>query len=182
MDSFGKFSEPEIIRFERLLPGPIERVWTYLTESEKRGQWLAAGEMELRVGGKVEHIFNHDNLTPHEDPVPEKYKDQEEGSRMEGKITQLDPPHMLSYTWGEDAGFDSEVTFELTPKDDKVLLTLTHRRLGTDREMLKGIAAGWHTHLGILVDKLNNNEPNPFWLVHMGLEKEYEKRLPQKAG
>lgn len=154
----------------------------YLTESEKRSQWLAAGDMELRVGGKVEHIFNHDNLTPHEDPVPEKYKGQEEGSRMEGTVTEIDPPRLLSYTWGEDAGFDSEVTFELTPKDDKVLLTLTHRRLGDNREMLKGIAAGWHTHLGILEDKLNSREPKPFWSVHMGLEKEYESRLPQSAG
>lgn len=179
MDSFGKFSEPETIRFERLLPGPIERVWAYLTESDKRGQWLAAGKMELRVGGKVELLFNHDNLTPHEDPTPEKYKDQEEGSSMEGKITQLDPPHLLSYTWGEDAGFDSEVTFELTPEDDKVLLTLTHRRLGTDREMLKGIAAGWHTHLGILSDKLSDREPKPFWSVHMELEEMYTQRIKE---
>lgn len=182
MENFGTFTEPETIRFERLLPGPIERVWAYLTESEKRGQWLAAGKMELRVGGSVELNFNHDNLTPHEDPVPEKYKQHDEESTMEGKITQLDPPRLLSYTWGEDAGFDSEVTFELTPQDDNVLLVLTHRRLGDNREMLKGIAAGWHTHLGILVDKLNNRTPQPFWAVHMKMEDKYDKQLTKNDG
>ena len=181
MENYGKFTGPETIRFERLLPGPIERVWAYLTESEKRGQWLAAGTMELKIGGSVELHFNHNNLTPHEDPIPEKYKQHEEGSTMQGQITQLDPPHLLSYTWGEDAGFDSEVTFELIPKDDKVLLILTHRRLGDDREMLKGIGAGWHTHLGILIDKLHNRTPKPFWDEHTKMEDKYEQLVSKQS-
>ena len=40
--------KPSTIRFERLLPGPVERVWAYLTESKKRATWLAAGEFDLR--------------------------------------------------------------------------------------------------------------------------------------
>lgn len=103
------------------------------------------------------------------------------GSTMQGKITQLDAPHLLSYTWGEASGGDSEVTFELTPKHDKVLLVLTHRHLGDDREMLIGIAAGWHTHLGILMDKLNDRTPQPFWAVHIKMEDEYEKQITKKS-
>lgn len=38
---YGEKIAEESIRFERLLPGPIERVWAFLTESDKRGQWLA---------------------------------------------------------------------------------------------------------------------------------------------
>jgi len=30
---------PATMRLERLLPGPVERVWAYLTESEKRAAW-----------------------------------------------------------------------------------------------------------------------------------------------
>jgi len=71
MTNYGTFTEPGTIRFERLLPGPIERVWSYLTESKKRGKWLATGEMELRVGGNVELIFNHADLSPHTEQVPE---------------------------------------------------------------------------------------------------------------
>jgi uncharacterized protein YndB with AHSA1/START domain len=47
------------MRLERLLPGPVERVWAYLTESEKRATWLCGGEFELRVGGRVRLEFDH---------------------------------------------------------------------------------------------------------------------------
>jgi hypothetical protein len=51
----GTATGPGELRIERWLPGPAERIWAYLTDSEKRGAWLAPGEMELRVGGRVEH-------------------------------------------------------------------------------------------------------------------------------
>lgn len=177
MSQYGIFTEPGTIYFKRLLPGPIELVWEYLTDPQKRGQWLASGEMELRIGGKVELIFNNDNLSPHDDPIPEKYKEYEGETTYHGTITKLDPPRLLSYTWGEASGGESEVTFELTPKADKVLLELTHRNLGDDRETLLGVGAGWHTHLGILMDKLNGDIPRPFWSVHMQMEEEYGKRV-----
>jgi uncharacterized protein YndB with AHSA1/START domain len=51
MNDHGVFTGSDTIRFERLFPGPIERIWTYLTDSEKRGTWLASGPMELKAGG-----------------------------------------------------------------------------------------------------------------------------------
>ena len=177
--SYGEVIDKGTIRFERLLPGPIERVWAYLTEADKTGKWLASGQMELKVGGKVTLVFNHDNLSSNPDPVPEKYKDFEGESVMEGKITACKPPHLLSYTWGEESGVDSEVTFELKKErgEEEVRLILTHRKIGEDHELIKGIAAGWHTHLGILNDRLEGKEPAGFWSVHMPLEEEYAERL-----
>jgi uncharacterized protein YndB with AHSA1/START domain len=35
--------EPGTVKMERLLPGPVERVWAYITESDKRAKWLCAG-------------------------------------------------------------------------------------------------------------------------------------------
>ena len=176
-ESYGEMIESETIRFERQLPGPIERVWEYLTDSEKRGKWLASGKMDLRVGGSVELIFNHKNLSPYKDPIPEKYKEFDEVTVMHGKVTQYDPPHTLSYTWGEASGYDSEVTFELSDEESHVKLVLTHRRIGEDPEQLLGIAAGWHTHLDILNDRLLGKKPAGFWSVHMPLEEEYANRL-----
>jgi uncharacterized protein YndB with AHSA1/START domain len=49
-DAYGALIEPATLKIERLLPGPIERVWAYLTESELRRQWLAAGQMEMKSG------------------------------------------------------------------------------------------------------------------------------------
>ena len=35
-DAYGTLIEPATLKIERLLPGPIERVWAYLTDSELR--------------------------------------------------------------------------------------------------------------------------------------------------
>lgn len=175
MSEYGVAVEAGTVRFERVLPGPIDRVWAYLTESEKRGRWLASGAMDLRVGGQVELTFRHSDLSAHAEETPERYK-QFEGYGFQSRITRCDPPRVLSYTWPESGG-ESEVTFELTPRGNEVLLVLTHRRLG-DRAAMISVAGGWHTHLGILADRLNGRAPRPFWSTHASMEKEYEKRLP----
>lgn len=177
MSEYGVITEAGTVRFERLLPGPIERVWSYLTDSEKRGTWLAAGEMELYVGGRVEHVFRNSELTEHDDPPPAKYAMYAGESRMTGRITACEPPRLLAYTWSESSGEDSEVSFELASSGDKVRLVLTHRRLDTRDEMI-GVFGGWHTHLGILADRLAGRNPPGFWATHTRLEAEYDRMLP----
>jgi hypothetical protein len=44
-DEYGEVREPGTFRIECLLPGPIERLWSYLTESEKRRRWFGAGQV-----------------------------------------------------------------------------------------------------------------------------------------
>ena len=56
-DQLGIATAPRTVRIERLLPGPVERVWAYLTDSEKRGKWLAKGPMADHAGGPVELTF-----------------------------------------------------------------------------------------------------------------------------
>ena len=43
VDAYGALSEPSTLTIQRMLPGPIERVWAYLTDSDLRRKWLAAG-------------------------------------------------------------------------------------------------------------------------------------------
>ena len=180
-NAYGTFPEPETIRFERLLTGPIERVWDYLTKSELKAKWLSAGDVEPRVGGKVEQRFHHKDLSEKDAPIPDKYKTMEDGTYFEGRVVEWDPPTLLSYTWGEETGEESLVTFELKPKEnDKVLLILTHQRLGDDRIIHISVAAGWHTHLGILADRLKGNEPQGFWKIHTKLEKEYGEQIDKQ--
>ncbi|MEU7678310.1 hypothetical protein AB0C42_26245, partial [Micromonospora taraxaci] len=54
MNDYGMIIEPGTLRIQRLLPGPIERVWAYLTESDKRATWLASGAMKLENGAPLE--------------------------------------------------------------------------------------------------------------------------------
>jgi uncharacterized protein YndB with AHSA1/START domain len=171
MKEYGVVTDPDTVRLERLLPGPIERVWDYLTDSKKRGTWFASGPMELRAGGNATLTFRNSSLSSERTP-PEKFK-KYEGMAMQSTVIACESPRLLTFTFA-DAG---EVTFELTPKGENVLLVLTHRRL-PDRKMMVSVSTGWHSHLAILTDVLNGDEPRPFWTTVTKMEAEYEKRIP----
>lgn len=181
MTAYGTVIEPGTIRFERVLDGPPETVWAYLVESEKRAAWLAGGEMDLREGGAVDLVFNNAALCEPGDEAPEKYRHESENASMRGRVTACRPLRLLSYTWVEpEEGIDeaqaSEVTFELTPQNGKTLLVLTHRRLKPGEQM-EGVAAGWHTHLAILLDRVRGSQPASFWSTFTPLEAVYRQRL-----
>jgi len=180
MTGYPEVISPTEIRFERLLPGPIENVWSYLTDSRMRGEWLASGPMELRVGGKVSLRFKHSELSPLQARPPERFtKMDAEGHHAEETITEFDPPRRLAFTWGGQGGRPSEVVFELAPRSDgKVLLTLTHRKLPDDAERI-GTAGGWHCHLTILVEKLEGRTPPAFWDVFRRIDAEYANGIPR---
>ena len=180
MDKYGEILDTETVRFERLLPGPIERVWSYLVDGEKRAQWLCGGETEPNVGGHVDMLFHNASLSGQQDiERPEKYKDMPEEVAFSGTVTRWEPPHLLAHSWDYEDN-SSEVTYELTEQGDKVRLVLTHTRL-SGREEMQSVCGGWHTHLDILVDVLHEVEPQPFWKVHTRLEAEYEQRLTPVA-
>lgn len=172
MTDYGKLIGPDTLSFERLLPGPVDRVWEYLTDGDMRGRWFASGATDLREGGRMELEFDHRHLSAEEDPAPEKYKEHAEGSKSFAIIKKIDRPKLLVIEWEE-----SKVIFELIDQGESVLLRLTHQKLPRETEQRIGAMAGWHTHLNILRDVLENSPPPGFWKVHMELEKEYAERL-----
>ena len=167
---YGTLIEPATLKIERLLPGPIERIWSYLTDGDMRRKWLAAGKMELKVGAPFELVWRHAELT---DPPGPKPANMGEEHRMQSRITELDPPRKIAFTW-DNSG---DVSFELQPKGKDVLLTIIHRRLPS-RSMLLGVSAGWHAHLDVLVARARGEEPAPFWDGWVRLRQEYDERLP----
>jgi uncharacterized protein YndB with AHSA1/START domain len=170
VDPYGKLIEPTTLQIQRLLPGPIERVWAYLTESDLRRQWLAAGEMEMRAGGTVDLTWRNDELTDPPGQRPEGFPAEH---HKQCQILACDPPHKLAFTFG-DSG---DVTFELEPRGKRVLLTLTHRRT-PDRKTRMMVGAGWHMHLDLLVARIDGRQTEPFWDGWLRLRQEYDQRLP----
>ncbi len=170
-EQYGQFQSRSEVRIIRTLPGPIERVWDYLVDPEKRARWFAGGPMEPKKGGKVELFFRHKNIAPDETP-PEKMKDvQDPGFKMPATILRWEPPRVLSYTFDED----SDVTFELTAQGKEVVLVLTHHSRGVDLPDITGYASGWHSHLNLLLALLEGRPLPPFWGPHMKLREEYNK-------
>ena len=170
-DEYGVLSESATLRLQRLLPGPIERVWDYLTQSDLRRQWLAAGEMSGEPGSSFELVWRNGELT---DPPGNKPAGFGAEHRLESEIVEFDPPNKLGFTWGSTGG----VTMELKRAGDRVLLTVTHRRI-VERSSQLNISAGWHAHLDMLAARLAGVTPEePFWDHWTGLKAEYERRSP----
>jgi len=48
MSTAASITPAASVRFERLLPGPIERVWDYLTRADLQKDWLAESTAELQ--------------------------------------------------------------------------------------------------------------------------------------
>jgi uncharacterized protein YndB with AHSA1/START domain len=170
-DEPGKITQIGEVRIVRTLPGPIERVWDYLVDPEKRARWFAGGPMEPRAGGKVELFFHHKNFAPNETPPEDHKAVHDPGFKMPCTVLRWEPPHTLSYTFDDE----SDVTFELTTQGKEVQLVLTHRSRGTDLPFLTGYGRGWHTHLAQLVALLEGAPRPPFWPMHARLKAEYDK-------
>lgn len=170
-EQLGQFRGQGEVVLVRVLPGPIERVWDYLTDPEKRARWFAGGPMEPKAGGKAELFFLHKNIAPDETPPDDHKQVQDPGFKMTVTVLRWEPPHVLSYTFDDE----SDVTFELTTEGKQVRLVLTHRSRGTDLPFLSGYAGGWHTHLAQLIALLEGAPRPPFWPMHARLKVEYQK-------
>lgn len=123
-----------VLRFERVLRHPPERVWAALTETDDLRRWHPSPfALETRVGGAVDY------LPP-------------DGAAFgQGKVMAYEPPHVFAYTWGEDL-----LRWELTAHDDGTLLVLTHTF--EDRNKAARDAAGWDLCLGALDSALSGTD------------------------
>src|SRR4051812_45164636 len=147
----------DVLRIERLLPGPIERVWAYLVDPEKRALWFAGGAFEQRAGGAGELVFNHGKLS--EEPTPDEWK-AFEGMTSPVRVLRFEPPRLVSWAWSEgERSF--ELTIELTVQGDKVLLVL-EQSPANQPDDFKNYGSGWHTHLDTLQDQLEGVKPRGF--------------------
>ena len=141
------------LMFVRHLPGPIERVWAYLTDPKFLEKWFSSGVVADRVGGEVRFDMG-----------------------ATGRVTAYEPPHLLEYTWNEeDASVgpvtDALVRWELSEEGSGVRLTLTHLRL-PENEVL-GHGAGWHAFLQRLSACVDGHDPEPFEELYARLKPEY---------
>lgn len=167
-DGFATMTEGATLVIQRWLPGPASRIWSYLTDGERRRKWLAAGDMDLAPGAALELVWRNDELSDPSDPRPAGFGAEQ---RMQSHVIAVDPMRLLTIAWGK-----GDVTFELKESGDRVLLTLTHRGLD-ERGARTMIAAGWHMHLDILRARIEDKKAGSFWSGWAKLKGAYEKRM-----
>jgi len=127
-----------ILRFQRRLNHPVERVWAAITRPQEIEAWWARADVDLRTGGAMRiEWLNTD----------------EDGSTvvMPATITALEPPHLLEIE-GEPHG---TLRFELQPDGDATLLTFVACSTIPGDYRTK-VLAGWHYHLDALEEFLDD--------------------------
>lgn len=177
MSEHGEITEGGALRFVRLLPGPIKRVWAWIAEPEKRALWLAGGEIGLVPGARISFEFDHSRITPHtEDLPPEKYGGAG-NTEMEGKVLECEPPHLFVFSWPGPGDITTTVTIRLAEADEgQVLLELIHDGIPSWTDLI-GASAGWHVHFDIMQAHMEGRVPGPFWAAHTVSEADYEARF-----
>ena len=167
-ENYGTLIEPATLRIERLLPGPIDRVWAYLTQSDLRRQWLASGEMKPEVGSTFELAWRNDQLD-----TPETLSDDTPAHHVQqSRMVAFEPPHRLAYHWNNVG----DVAFTLAEEGANVRLTLIHSRI-PDHGTLMGVSTGWHTHLDFLAGRLAGTKMASYSQIREALKAEYNRRL-----
>ena len=161
MNDPATIADRSTLTFVRYLPGPVERVWAYLTDPKFLVKWFSDGIVADRVGGEVRFEMG-----------------------ATGRLTAYEPPHLLEYTWNEEDASVGPVTnalvrWELSEEGSRVRLTLTHSRL-PENEVL-GHGAGWHAFLQRLSACAGGHEPKPFDELYAWLKAEYGP-LVESAG
>src|SRR5271169_5779767 len=101
-EPYATMPAPATVRIERILPGPVERVWAYLIDSDKRAKWFAAGPMELRDGGAVSLTFRNRDLSGGQTNPNNACSPDGVDHVMNGVITRCEPPHLLAFNWSAD--------------------------------------------------------------------------------
>ncbi|GAA4199054.1 SRPBCC family protein [Microbispora amethystogenes] len=123
-----------VLRMERRLSHPREKVWRAITEPERLGRWFpfTVDEMDLRVGGKIR--FGG-------------------GMTLDAEITELDPPRVFAFvqrsTPEAPREGDNLLRFELSPEENGGCL-LVFTQVFDDRPAAASYASGWQVCLDAL--------------------------------
>ncbi len=158
---FGKAIAPDTFQLQRTLKAPIERVWAYFVDADKRSRWFTGGDTLSASGQEFSFLFAHRNIT-NEKP-PERWAEMETGEfPMAGRVLAFDPPRLLAITWGDGDEAVSEVRFAFEARGEQTLLTLTHTKIDTKAHLLD-FAGGWTAHIQTLSEILEGRDANRFW-------------------
>lgn len=152
----------DVVQFVRILPGPIEKVWSYLADSGKRRQWLGTGEFPARVGERFSLHIKHSDYWPDTVPADQRAAMAKVEHRMMHTLLALEPPYRLAYSFQPQGWEETMVEFRLAPEGSgQVRLTLTHSKL-VGRQHVVDASNGWQGHLDILQRKLEGEPLPPF--------------------
>jgi uncharacterized protein YndB with AHSA1/START domain len=135
-----------VLRYERRLDHPVDRVWSALTEPDELRGWLAAAEgLGLREGGAIALRWLNvpDDTSEWEEKGVEIPEGRDIAAPIRGTITKLDPPHLVEYETDEMG----VLRWELRGEGGGCALTFTNTIELPEGHAPEQTLAGWHIHL-----------------------------------
>ena len=157
-----------VLRFERRIGYPVERVWAALTEPDELAGWLAEAELDLVEGGSIALRWQN----PISDEDAERYgidlpDGRDELPVVRGTVTRLDPPRLIEY----DTDVHGLLRWELREDGPGCVLTFTSALPRLEDHMVVQTLAGWHHHLDVLEDALAGHPADwPDWPIERWAE------------
>jgi uncharacterized protein YndB with AHSA1/START domain len=181
----GTIEEAEgmhVLRYERHLAHPVERVWAALTEPDQLARWLAAAdELELVDGGRIALRWLNVPDSPQEwEEQGVELGDVDPAEPATGTITELDPPRVIEY----DTDKMGRMRWELRPDGDGSVLSFTNTIELPEGPPAAQTLAGWHIHLDHLADALAGRpvEWSTWTEDHIGEWERIRERYEGRAG
>ena len=153
LGTIEEVGEKHVLRYERRLEHPVDRVWAAITEPDELALWLAAAdELELVKGGRIvlRWLNIPDSTQEWEEEHGIELGDEDPAEPATGTITELDPPRVIEY----DTDKMGLMRWELRPEEDGCVLTFTNTVEFPEGFPTDQTLAGWHIHLDHLVDAL----------------------------
>lgn len=152
------------LRYERIFPRPIGTVWSAITQPERIADWLGAGELEPRAGGRFSV-----RVGP--------------GGRVaiDGRVLTWEPPSVLACTWSWPGGTETVIRFDLTASGvTSTRLVFTHT--GLPAHQVASVLPGWHIYLERLAQVVAGTRPEAdFSARHADIRALYGRRYGTEA-
>lgn len=145
LGTLGTTDGRPVLRFERRLAHPPEKVWKAVTDPAEMAHWFPANiETELKIGAPMRFSFGDDALDA-------------AGAYADGEILELDPPKVYAFRWIDDV-----LRFELVPEGAGCRLVFTYALNDTgtrnDLPSVARTAPGWDACLASLDARLDGHD------------------------
>jgi uncharacterized protein YndB with AHSA1/START domain len=154
--SYATIENRPTLKFERRLSHPVDRVWRAITDPGELEHWFPSKVIVDRLKPGAEMTFEFEDM-PLDAP-----------STMAGRVTDLDPPRVFAFYWGED-----HLRFELEPAGGAEGCTLSLTVALDTRDKAARDAAGWHVCLDRLEQRLGEESAGGEWRDYYD---EYQRR------
>lgn len=157
MGEVSRDGDTVVLRYERRLAHPPQRVWQAITEPQHLRHWFPADIIGDRVAGAELRIaFWPESIEQAGDEIEAAGLSLEDAA-LPGRLLTWEPPKVFEFTWDTE-----QLRFELEPDVHGTRLRLTVRTVKPAPRGFASTATGYHVCLDALVAHVHGTESDIF--------------------